>query len=106
MLSALERLYTLRIIAGGIAVGIPLSAWLLALSMFSLLSLGIMKRMAELDNAQRTEGEEIAGRDYILGDLPLLGVMAVARSYISVLVLALYINSSAVTALYKSPTIL
>lgn len=102
----LGLLYTLRIIAGGLAVAIPPSPWLLALSMFLFLSLAIMKRMAELEDARRTEREVIAGRGYEPDDLPVLQVMGVASGYIGVLVLALYINSATVTELYKSPTIL
>jgi len=102
----LGLLYTLRIIAGGLAVAIPLSPWLLALSMFLFLSLAIMKRMAELEDARRTEREVIAGRGYQPDDLPVLQAMGVASGYIGVLVLALYINSATVTELYKSPTIL
>ncbi|MGH8532875.1 MAG: UbiA family prenyltransferase, partial [Gammaproteobacteria bacterium] len=79
---------------------------LLALSMFLFLSLAIMKRMAELQDARRTEREVIAGRGYEPDDLPVLQVMGIASGYIGVLVLALYINSVTVTELYKSPTIL
>ncbi|MGH8731543.1 MAG: UbiA family prenyltransferase [Burkholderiales bacterium] len=102
----LGLLYTLRIIAGAAAVAIPLSPWLLALSMFLFLSLAIMKRMAELEDTRRTEREVIAGRGYEPDDLPVLQVMGVASGYTGVLVLALYINNPTVTELYKSPTIL
>ena len=40
----LAGLYTIRIFAGGVATGIPLSAWLLAFSAFFFLSLAAVKR--------------------------------------------------------------
>ncbi|HMJ89735.1 MAG TPA: UbiA family prenyltransferase, partial [Candidatus Acidoferrum sp.] len=44
----LAGLYTLRILAGHGATGIPYSSWLLGLSMFLFLSLALMKRYIEL----------------------------------------------------------
>ena len=53
----LAGLYTLRIIAGGVATGIEFSPWLLAFSMFFFLSLAIVKRQAELvDIIKSTKG--------------------------------------------------
>lgn len=97
---ALAALYTLRIVAGGVATGIPLSVWLLAFSMFFFFSLAAMKRQTELVSSVE-EGEERAhGRGYMTGDLPLVSNMAVASGYVSVLVMALYIHSSEVRVLY------
>ncbi|MCM2562317.1 UbiA family prenyltransferase [Lutimaribacter sp. EGI FJ00015] len=99
---ALAALYTLRIIAGGVATGIPLSVWLLAFSMFFFFSLAAMKRKTELVSSVE-EGAEVApGRGYMTDDLPLVSNMAVASGYVSVLVMALYINSPAVTVLYSA----
>jgi len=44
----LAGLYTIRILSGGIAVGVTTSPWLLALSMVFFVSLAFMKRYAEL----------------------------------------------------------
>lgn len=97
---ALASLYTLRIIAGGVATGIPLSVWLLAFSMFFFFSLAAVKRQAELVS-NVAEGEHKAhGRGYMTSDLPLVANMAVASGYVSVLVMALYLNSPAVQILY------
>jgi 4-hydroxybenzoate polyprenyltransferase len=46
---ALAGLYSLRIIAGGAAVDIPASFWLLAFSLFLFLSLALVKRYSELN---------------------------------------------------------
>lgn len=97
---ALAALYTLRIIAGGVATGVHLSVWLLAFSIFFFFALAAMKRQTELVSSVE-EGEETAhGRGYKTGDLPLVANMAVASGYVSVLVMALYLNSRSVRELY------
>ena len=60
----LAGLYTLRIIAGSAATGIELSFWLLALSVFMFLSLGFVKRYAELDDARKAGKLVGHGRGY------------------------------------------
>jgi len=44
----LACLYCLRLVAGSVTTGVPLSFWLLALSMFIFFSLAVAKRYAEL----------------------------------------------------------
>jgi 4-hydroxybenzoate polyprenyltransferase/phosphoserine phosphatase len=99
----LAGLYTLRIIAGGAAVGVPLSFWLLLFSVFLFLSLAFVKRFAELDSLRRQQRLRAEGRGYHVEDLPLLQSLGTASGYLSVLVLALYINSPAIEALYRRP---
>ena len=101
----LAALYTLRVIAGTFALGLDLSFWLLAFSMFVFLSLALVKRYAEL-HAARLEQRRAIGRGYAIDDLPMLGAMGAASGYLAVLVLALYINSTASHALYARPTAL
>jgi 4-hydroxybenzoate polyprenyltransferase len=99
----LAALYTLRIVAGGEATGTVLSEWLLAFSMFLFLSLAAIKRQGELVDV-RDRGELGAvGRGYHADDLPIVAMMAIGSGYVSVLVLALYLESAAVTALYRHP---
>ena len=106
----LAGLYTLRVIAGAFAAGITLSFWLLAFSMFVFLCLALVKRVAELIELQKGGGmspsTEIRGREYGTQDIPILQTMGAASGYLSVLVLALYINSPEVLELYNSPEIL
>jgi 4-hydroxybenzoate polyprenyltransferase/phosphoserine phosphatase len=97
----LAGLYTLRIIAGGVATGIPLSVWLLAFSMFFFFALAAMKRQAELVSGAAAGEEKAHGRGYMTSDLPLVANMAVSSGYVSVLVLALWLDSSAVRELYS-----
>ena len=44
----LAGLYAIRVIAGGLATGVPVSQWLIAFSMFVFLSLAFAKRNSEL----------------------------------------------------------
>jgi 4-hydroxybenzoate polyprenyltransferase len=97
----LAGLYTLRIIAGGAAVAISLSFWLLAFSMFLFLSLALMKRFTELRELEQG-GRVASGRGYGVGDSMLLAALGGGSGYCSVLVLALYINSDAVSQYYSS----
>lgn len=102
----LACLYTLRIVAGAAAVGVPLSFWMLLFSIFLFLSLALVKRYAELDGLQRRGQLQAAGRRYEVSDLPILQNLGCASGYLSVLVLALYANSPEVEALYRRPTII
>lgn len=98
----LAGLYTLRLMAGGAATATPVSFWLLAFSMFIFLSLGIIKRYAELDQVKAVRGNA-HGRGYVPDDMPLLRVLGVAAGYGAVLVLALYINSPQSLEAYSQP---
>lgn len=92
---SLAGLYTLRIVAGGAAVAIVPSFWLLAFSVFLFLSLATAKRYAELHVANAAGRSTAPGRGYSVADLPLLQSSGIAAGYLAVLVLALYINSGA-----------
>jgi 4-hydroxybenzoate polyprenyltransferase len=97
----LAGLYTLRIIAGAAAMRVPLSFWLLAFSVFMFLSLGFVKRYAELDDAL-TAGKLMGHtRGYRATDLPLIMSLGTASGYCAIVVMALYINSSDSQSLYQ-----
>ncbi len=99
----LAGLYTIRIIAGGAATGIPLSVWLLAFSIFFFLSLAAVKRQAELvDNVSRGNLAP-SGRGYTVDDLPIISMVTISAGYVAVLVMALYVNSPNVIELYNRP---
>jgi 4-hydroxybenzoate polyprenyltransferase len=87
----LAGLYTIRIIAGGIAIGVSLSVWLLAFSLFVFFSLAAAKRLGELSDADAA-GRSVSRRGYTVEDRRILSQMAIAAGYIGVLVLALYID--------------
>ena len=102
----LAGLYALRIIAGGAATGIELSEWLLAFSIFFFMSLAAIKRQAELVDGAASGREQVLGRAYSVADLPIISMVAIAAGYVSILVLALYINSDWVRSLYSEPRLL
>ena len=99
----LAGLYTLRLFAGGVAVGVELSFWLLAFSMFVFFSLALIKRFAELKSLASRGELEAQGRGYRVEDLDSLSQFGISSAYLSVLVLALYINTDNVQAIYSQP---
>ena len=76
--------------------------------MFLLLSLAFTKRHAELvrQDKQGTAASGPSKRDYRAQDTMLVQQFGVTSGYISVLVLALYVNGAEVTALYQHPKVL
>ena len=100
---ALAGLYTLRIIAGAGAATVALSFWLLLFSVFLFLSLAFVKRYAELDSLRRQQKLQALGRGYRVEDLAVLQSFGTAAGYLSVLILALYINSPEIQPLYSRP---
>ena len=95
---------TLRIVAG--AVSVSLSFWMLLFSVLLLLSLAFVKRYAELDGLRKRGQLQAVGRGYEVSDLPILQSLGCASGYLSVLFLAVYVNSPDVKALYRHPTII
>ncbi len=102
----LAGLYTLRILAGGLAAGISVSNWLLALSIFLFLSLALVKRCAELLDAKEAGKLSAAGRGYHIEDIATLRSIGITSGFIAVLVLALYIDRPQVAALYAHASVL
>ena len=96
----LANMYTLRLVAGGVATGVPLSDWLLAFATFFFLSLAFAKRYCELARLVNERQGKAAGRGYAVSDLSLIETMGPCSGYMSVLVLALYLNSDQVQRLY------
>jgi 4-hydroxybenzoate polyprenyltransferase len=102
----LALLYTLRIVAGAAAIALDMSFWLLAFSVFLFLSLAFVKRYAELE-VQILKGKKKAhGRGYYTSDAPLVQGMGLSSGYAAAMVLALYLNSEAVTRLYRTPEVI
>ena len=102
----LAGLYTVRVLAGSAAIPVAPSFWLLVFSIFLFLSLAMAKRYVEL---RRLAGEgrmAASGRGYAAQDVDMVGVLGSGSGLISVLVLALYINSPNVVELYRSPLVL
>jgi 4-hydroxybenzoate polyprenyltransferase len=101
----LAGLYTLRLVSGHAVSDIPYSPWLIAFSAFLFISLAVMKRYVEL-RALPHDHTPALGRGYIASDGAVMLCMGTASSYLSVLILSLYINSEQVTRLYAHPAAL
>jgi 4-hydroxybenzoate polyprenyltransferase len=104
----LAGLYTHRILAGAIATLIAPSFWLLSLSMFFFLSLAMLKRYSELIDLARSAAERgvaVKTRGYRAEDTETLISLGAASGFSAVFVLALYIDSPNVRALYQTPEI-
>ncbi|WP_028218308.1 UbiA family prenyltransferase [Paraburkholderia oxyphila] len=102
----LACLYTVRVIAGGECANIELSYWLILFSVPIFLSLAMLKRYVELDAMLQQGKTEAAGRGYITQDMSILRSFGTAAAYLSVLVLALYLNSPELELLYRHPKML
>ena len=98
-------LYTLRVIAGAAATGIVLSSWLAAFSIFLFVSLAYLKRYIEVADIEPEQGK-IRGRGYTAFDTETMFSLGIANASVSVLVFALYLNSSEVTETYSQPQLL
>jgi 4-hydroxybenzoate polyprenyltransferase len=104
-LVSLALLYTTRIVAGGFALGAPVSFWLLAFAMFFFFSLALVKRYAELVSLEDGRAA-VPGRGYAGHDLEVILAMGSASAMVSALVLALYINGESAKSLYTRPEML
>ncbi|MEM0913591.1 MAG: UbiA family prenyltransferase [Planctomycetota bacterium] len=105
----LAGLYTLRLLAGGVAVDVELSSWLLAFSTFVFLSLAFAKRYTEVAlhlGETDPDGKPVRVRGYLTVDAPLLVQFGVASAFASVLVFALYVDSAAAGEIYHRPALL
>ena len=100
---ALALLYTVRVIAGGAALAISLSSWLLAFSMFVFISLAYLKRYIEI--VALAEGQA-KGRGYVKDDAETIFSLGIANATAATVVLAFYVNSMEVKTLYREPELL
>lgn len=99
----LAGLYTLRVLAGAVAISLEPSFWLIAFSSFLFFSLAIVKRLSELLYLQKNTDEPVKARGYVAADVATLQALGSAAAMAAVLVLALYIDSHTVKAIYSSP---
>lgn len=99
----LSLLYTIRILEGGTAASIPVSPWLLAFSLFLLLSFAFSKRVTEMIQAAGSEQANLPGRAYQVSDTRTVTGLGIGSGYLACLVLTLYINNETVYRLYPHP---
>ncbi|MBB5017664.1 4-hydroxybenzoate polyprenyltransferase [Chitinivorax tropicus] len=102
----LSLLYTLRILAGAVAIGVAVSSWLLAFSVFIFLSLALVKRCAELIVLGANGEAVLHGRDYRVTDLVVLWPLGVGAALSAVVVFGLFIHAPETQSRYSSPQLL
>jgi len=99
-ISTLAALYTIRVVAGAVAAGVPMSGWLGGFVFPVFLALGAVKRLIELGKA---ENEEILpGRGYARRDRADLRNVAITAAVGSIVVYTLYTYSEIAATLYQS----
>jgi 4-hydroxybenzoate polyprenyltransferase/phosphoserine phosphatase len=82
--------YTLRILAGGLAVGVAVSPWLSVCSTALFFGLALLKRYAELVTLRSRIGHEARVRAYRTTDATLIAGLGAAAGCVALAVLALY----------------
>jgi 4-hydroxybenzoate polyprenyltransferase/phosphoserine phosphatase len=99
----LGGLYTLRVYGGLAAIDLHQTQWLLMFSLFLFLSLAIVKRCSELIANREAGRIGATGRGYRVEDLSMLLPLGAAAGCGAVFVVALYLSSPEMAALYTHP---
>ncbi len=102
----LSLLYTVRIVAGSVAIGVATSFWLLAFSVFLFLSLALIKRCSELVMLAQDGHAAVAGRGYRIGDLTVLWPLGTGSALAAVVVFGLFISTPQTQGTYATPDLL
>jgi 4-hydroxybenzoate polyprenyltransferase len=102
----LASLYTIRIIAGAVAIDVPLSEWLLIFSIFIFTSLALIKRYAELSIRREASLPDASNRDYGVGDMQIVAALAAASGLNAITIICFYLSSPSVRTLYHKPVLL
>jgi len=97
--------YCARILAGALAADVHISPWLIQFMLFCFFSLSAGKRVAELKTLL-PRGEASERRGYRPEDIDILTLFGTGAGLLSVLIVALYVNSPDVVQLYRRPNML
>ena len=101
----LGALYALRVLMGVALLGVGLSPWLIAFSVFFFYSLSLAKRHAEvIAAADKPPNEELPGRGYRPSDWPVTLAAGAASAAASIIIIVLYLTEEAFpSGVYRSP---
>jgi 4-hydroxybenzoate polyprenyltransferase len=102
----LSCLYSVRLLAGGAAVQVEVSYWLLGFSFFIFLCLALIKRIVEAAGLVERGESNFSRRGYLPDDLITLKCLASASAGSAILTLALYIGTDMAQMEYNNPKIL
>ena len=97
----LALLYSVRLLAGAVAISVPLSPWLLNFALVFFLGLAYLKRYIEI--ARSTGTGRIGKRNYETDEIDFIAMFGIANSALAILTLSLFLNSDTVTETYASP---
>ncbi len=95
----LVGLNLMRIVAGAVAVNVPISFWAIAAVAPALFSAGMLKRFTELQGLE----ESHASRGYRLSDKNLVRALGIAGACFAAAVLVVWTGSSEASALFRFP---
>lgn len=102
-ITVLAMLYMIRILAGAVIAGIQLSFWFTAVTLFFFISLALVKRYTELSRAVSTDASQVLpGRGYSRSDAAVVLPLGVGAGMAVLLLMAIYLQTAAVTVLYPS----
>ena len=102
----LATLYVMRVVAGAVAIDIPVSYWLIAFAMPLFVSLAVIKRCAEVVYIQQIGRATLPGRAYCSRHLPLLWIIGICSAVIAVVIFGLFISYAKTVEQYASPNLL
>ena len=101
---ALAALYAWRPVLGGYAANVVLSEWLVTFCAFFFASLSLLKRYTELKpHADAGRLADLPGRGYQPQDLGVVQTTGLMCGIAAVLVMAFYVHTPTVMALYERP---
>ncbi len=103
---ALASLYTIRVVGGGVALGVSTSFYLLAFLVAWFLSLALIKRFVELGARKRARLGDSSSRDYRNEDMFMVGALAAAAGLQAVTLFILYGTSEGAQDMYARPELL
>jgi 4-hydroxybenzoate polyprenyltransferase/phosphoserine phosphatase len=102
----LALLYTLRVLAGAIAIQVQVTPWLLAFCVFTFFSLALVKRCSELVSFQQAGKRSASGRDYHVTDLVVLWPLGVGAGLCAVVVFGLFVAAVTDSGRYSHANLL
>jgi 4-hydroxybenzoate polyprenyltransferase/phosphoserine phosphatase len=98
----LTGLYIIRIISGAAINNIKITFWFLAFAVFLFFSLAIIKRFVEVNESSHTATK----RGYEDIDISLISISGITSSYISILIMMLYLYNHSNSIVEQNPILL